>query len=188
MTTLVLGLFKNPKDAEKALQDLEENGFNPKEISIVMRDRKGSGKVEDSLEDTFIGEGVSTGAAIGSIAGLLVGIAAIIVPGLGGLFVAGPIAGIFGVTATAAATTLSGAIIGGLEGGLVAAFVQLGVPEEEARIYEKGISQGAILLAIPLSGNNEETIQQLLKKHHAMQIQTVNLMETNRNIFLKNQV
>lgn len=74
--------------------------------------------------------GIITGGVLGGLAGLLVGVGVLALPGIGALFVAGPLAAVLGLAGTAA-TTVSGALIGSLVGGIVGALVGLGLAEEE---------------------------------------------------------
>ena len=76
-------------------------------------------------------EGATTGATTGGVAGeefllgLLAGIGALAIPGVGPFIAAGPIM-----------AALSGAAVGATTGGLVGGFIGMGVPEFEAKRYE----------------------------------------------------
>src|SRR4051794_17497358 len=74
---------------------------------------------------------------LGGLAGFLVGISALVIPGIG------PIVGT-GILVS----TLAGAGIGAVAGGLVGALVGQGVPEEDARGYEAHVKGGRILLNV----------------------------------------
>ena len=81
--------------------------------------------------------GAGTGGAIGAALGWLVGIGTITISGLGPLIAAGPLlAALTGVGA--------GATVGGL-GGLL---IGLGVPEYEAKIYERKLQEGHYLISV----------------------------------------
>ena len=77
------------------------------------------------------------GGAIGGTLGLLAGIGALAIPGLGPFIAAGPIMG-----------TLAGIGSGGVVGGIVGALVGMGIPEYEANRYEGRIKEGGILLSV----------------------------------------
>ena len=68
-----------------------------------------------------------------------------------------------GATTGAAATTASGAVTGAVAGGLVGGFMGLGLPEENAKIYERRIKAGAILLAVPVVQDQDDEVTQTLK-------------------------
>lgn len=92
-------------------------------------------------DSTKAPEGSTTGAWAGGIMGgslgLLTGMGAIAIPGLGAFVAAGPIV-----------AALSGSAMGGVTGLLIGALVGYGIPEYEAKRYEEGIKGGKILLAV----------------------------------------
>ena len=73
---------------------------------------------------------------IGGTLGLLAGLGALAIPGLGPFIAAGPIMG-----------ALAGAGTGGVVGGLIGALVGMGIPEYEAKRYEGLTKEGRILLS-----------------------------------------
>lgn len=175
MARVLLGVFDNRIHAQDAISDFESIGLNPKDISIMMRDQE---EARDIASDTGANvaegavSGATTGGIIGGIAGLLIGIGAIAIPGIGGLLVGGPIAAALGLSG-AAATTATGALTGALAGGIVGALIGLGVPEEDARVYEERIKAGAILLAVPSPEEREEEVRAVFEEHGASQIRTI---------------
>jgi len=69
--------------------------------------------------------------------GLLAGIGALAIPGVGPFIAAGPImAGLAGLGAGAAV------------GGFIGALVGMGIPEYEAKRYEGRVKQGGVLLSV----------------------------------------
>jgi hypothetical protein len=150
----IFALFADRPQAEAAINALTEQGYNAKDISIVMKDNEEARQLADNTHTNNVADGATSGAitggAVGALAGLLIGVGAIAIPGLGGLLIGGPIAAALGLTG-AAATTASGAITGALAGGLIGGLVSLGVPEQEAQRYEQRVKEGAILLAVPVN-------------------------------------
>lgn len=176
MAEMVLGIFTDRTNANSAVGDLENKGFDTKDISIIMKNDEG--KVTDvSGNDVADGaaSGAVTGGVLGGIAGLLVGLGAIVVPGIGALLIGGPLAAALGLTG-AAATTVSGAVSGALAGGLVGALVNLGVSEEDAKDYEESVKSGAILIAVPSRGDENE-VRAILEDHGANKIRVVKMPE-----------
>jgi hypothetical protein len=176
-TKTVLGIFSDRESAEDAIDELEENGYTAKDISVIMKEggdpivRGGETMGNKVAEGTVTG--ITTGAAIGGLAGLLVGIGAIAIPGVGAFLIGGPIAAALGLTG-AAASTVTGAATGGLAGGLLGALTGLGLPEESARVYEKRVREGAILLAVPVDKRIEyQDVRKIFEDNDADQIETV---------------
>ena len=81
---------------------------------------------------------------LGGALGLLAGIGALAIPGVGPLIAAGPIM-----------ATLAGAGAGGAIGGITGALVGLGIPEYEAKRYEGRIQKGGILLSVHCATSDE---------------------------------
>ena len=80
---------------------------------------------------------LAAGGVVGGTLGLLAGIGALAIPGLGPFIAAGPIMG-----------ALAGLGAGGVVGGLVGALVGTGIPEYEAKRYEGLIKSGGILMSV----------------------------------------
>lgn len=169
MAAMVLGVFTNRSDAEEAIRDLQKNGYSTDDISIIMKDKQDTGKMSEPVEGAV--SGATTGGVLGGLAGLLIGIGAITIPGIGAILIGGPIAAALGLGG-AAAITFSGALTGALAGGLVGGLVGMGIPEDEARIYEDRIREGAVLIAVP-SKDNSTQAKQILEDHGADQVRSV---------------
>jgi uncharacterized membrane protein len=139
MTKYVVGLFETREAAERAVRELDRRGLDQATVSLAMRQRDGPATVA-AATGTQATEAAGTGAAgggiLGGLAGLLVGLGALTVPGVGPVLAAGPLSAALG-------TALAGAGIGAAAGGLVGALVGVGVPEEEAAYYEEGVRRGA---------------------------------------------
>jgi hypothetical protein len=174
MSKVTLGIFSNRAAAERAINELQAAGYDPKKMSIVTRDMEAEDQVVQSTGANVVEgatSGATTGGVLGGLAGLLIGVGAIAIPGIGGLLIGGPIAVALGLTG-AAATTVSGAVTGAVAGGLLGALVGLGVPEETARVYEERIKHGGVLLAVPAL-EADDVASQVLADAGAEQIQTV---------------
>ena len=174
MAQTVFGIISDRQHAEMAIDKLKTRGYNPKDISIVMKNKiEGEKLADDTGADVASGaaSGAATGAVLGGLAGLL---ASTIIPGLGAFFIGGPIAAALGLTG-AAASTASGAATGALAGGLLGALTGLGLSEDEARTYEEHVNDGGILVAVPARSGNESEVQEVLSRHGANQIKCVAL-------------
>lgn len=175
MAMTIIGLFDEHDSAESAINTLQELGYNPKDISVVMKDLKAAHEVADTTGANVAGgaaAGATTGAVIGGLAGLLIGVGAISIPGIGGLLIGGPLAAALGLTG-AAATTTGGAVTGAIAGGLLGGLMGLGIPKEEAQVYETEISKGAILLAVAAADNQVEEVKDVFDEYDATRVTTV---------------
>jgi uncharacterized membrane protein len=175
MADMVLGIFSEREHAEEAIEQLKDDGYDAKDISIVVKDTDVAETVVNNTGANVVdgaSSGAVTGGALGALAGLLVGIGAITLPGIGALLIGGPLAAALGLTG-AAATTVSGAVTGALAGGFVGALVGLGIPEEEARVYEDHIRAGGILLAVPVREGTTREARAILADNHADKIRTL---------------
>jgi uncharacterized membrane protein len=144
-----VGVFTSRRDAEYALNELKNSGFLMDKVNVVnknadrndeiagvdVKDRAGNKADEGAVT------GAVTGGALGGIGGLLVGLGALAIPGIGPVMLAG-------ATATAIATALSGGAIGAAAGSLVGALIGLGIPEERAKVYNERLSRGDYLVFV----------------------------------------
>ncbi len=172
MTKTVLGIFTERMDAEEAINKLKDDGYDPKDISIVMRDKAQGDKLAEETGSDVVGgavSGATTGALLGGLAGLLASFA---IPGLGAFFVGGPIASALGLTGVAATTT-SGAATGALAGGLIGALTGLGLTEDEARLYEERVKEGAILVAVLARTGDERIVEQIIADCNASDVKVI---------------
>ena len=146
------GLFYSRDEAEKAVRELKEAGFDMDRVSVIAKDADkvaGHDTTEDvgNKADEGAATGAVTGGILGGITGLLVGLGTLAIPGVGPILLAGEVA-------TALATTAAGAGIGAAAGGLVGALIGLGIPEEKARIYNDRVGKGSFLVMV--TGNSYE--------------------------------
>jgi hypothetical protein len=163
----VIGLVPSRARAEDVVLELQKAGFTGNEISVLFPDASGT-KDFAHEQHTKAPEGAiagaGTGGAVGGTLGLLAGIGALAIPGVGPLIAAGPIM-----------AALSGAAAGALVGGLSGALVGLGIPELEAKQYEGKIKDGNILLSVHVeTADNRATAKRILETHGAHDVVTVN--------------
>jgi uncharacterized membrane protein len=162
----IIGVFESASAAENAIASVRDAGVSIDDISYIYRDKDGD--IKDAQTDEKVGagaaKGATTGAVIGAIAGLVV--ANGVLPGLGTLFVAGPLAAALGLSG-AAATTVAGAATGAAAGGVIGALTNLGVSKDDAEIYESRLEQGDILLIIR---TDVEGVEQILQNNGASEV------------------
>lgn len=174
MDKTVIGVFNHRMEAEDAISKLEALGYEPKDFSIIMKDKyeDGEGTSIGANVTSGVASGATTGGVLGGIAGLLIGIGAIAIPGVGAILIGGPLAVALGLTG-AAATTVSGAVTGALAGGLVGGLMGLGLSEDDAKYYESRVNEGAILVAVPALGMDNEEIHEVFENYGAEQVRTL---------------
>ena len=145
--TAAFAIFPSRTAAETAVDKLTAAGFSNQDVSVLMSDQAGS-KDFATEKNTKAPEGTATGVgvggAIGGTLGLLAGIGALAIPGVGPLIAAGPIMG-----------ALAGLGVGGAVGGLVGALVGMGIPEYEAKRYEGRVKDGGILVSVHCDSSEE---------------------------------
>jgi hypothetical protein len=76
--------------------------------------------------------------------GLLAGIGALAIPGVGPLIAAGPLL-----------SALAGIGVGGAVGGVAGGLIGMGIPEYEAKHYEGRLQKGGILLSVHCDTSDE---------------------------------
>ena len=135
-------IFTTTTGAQAAVQRLAAAGFSNQDISALLCDKAREFVTE---QNTKAPEGATAGAGLGGMVGgtlgLLAGMGAFAIPGLGPLIVAGPLM-----------ASLAGLGLGGAVGGLIGALVGMGIPEFEATLYDGRVRQGAVLLAVRCAG------------------------------------
>jgi hypothetical protein len=147
----IIGVFENRSNAEAAVAALRQQGFSKEEINIISKKQSH----QDSNEDDDILDGTLTGSAIGGIGGLILGAGALVIPGIGPIIAAGPIAAAVG-----------GAIAGGITGGLI----DWGIPADESQHYEQEVIDGSILAIIRTNAGKVNSVAQILRQNGAKEV------------------
>ena len=145
--TAVFGIYSTRNGAEQAAEALVNAGFASGDISVLLPENLGTreiGTEKATKAPEGATAGAGTGAVLGGTLGLLAGIGALAIPGVGPLIAAGPIM-----------ATLAGMGVGGTVGGLTGALVGLGIPEFEAKRYEGRLQKGGILVSVHCDTSGE---------------------------------
>ena len=146
----VFGIFPTSAAAEVAVDRLLAAGFTNAAISVLLPDDESSrafAHEKNTKAPEGTATGVTAGGAIGGTLGLLAGIGALAIPGVGPLIAAGPIMG-----------ALAGLGVGGAVGGIVGALIGMGIPEYEAKRYEGRVKDGGTLLSVHCDTAEEITL------------------------------
>jgi len=138
--TAVFGIYRDRKHVEQAVDALLDAGYRGEDVSVLLPDNVGTkdfAHEKNTKAPEGAAAGAGTGAVVGGTLGLLAGIGALAIPGLGPFIAAGPIMG-----------ALAGAGTGGVVGGVLGALIGMGMPEYEAKRYEGMIKEGKVLLSV----------------------------------------
>lgn len=99
---------------------------------------------------------VITGGVVGGAAGAA---AALLIPGIGPVVAAGTLA-----------TILGSAALGSVAGGFLGAFTRIGVPEQQARHYERAFHSGQTIVTVK-AGTRQQEAQDILRRYGAHDVQ-----------------
>lgn len=140
MSTSVFCIASSESNAGEIVRRLKAGTFTENDISVLFPDKSGTRDFATehntkAPEGAIAGAG--TGGVLGGTLGLLIGIGALAIPGVGPFIAAGPIL-----------AALSGAAVGATVGGITGALIGLGLPEYEAKRYEGKIREGGILISV----------------------------------------
>lgn len=165
MAKTVVGLFDNRSEARSAVQELLDGGVRREDISVMSKELEGKNAVVELVEEDGhqqvedMAKGAGAGAAIGGLAGLVLGLSALAIPGIGPVLAAGPIAAL-----------IAGAGIGATAGGLISGLTRLGIPENEAHTYAEGVRRGGTLISVNVPDEHASQVVATMKQHGAIEI------------------
>jgi hypothetical protein len=145
MNKSVIGIVDSKHQAETIVNDLQAAGFALPTLSVLLSDQAGTHSFAfehgtKAPEGAVAGAG--TGGVVGGTIGLLAGIGALAIPGVGPFIAAGPLM-----------AALSGAAAGAAVGGIGGALVGLGIPEIEAKRYAGKLEGGNVLVAVHIENH-----------------------------------
>lgn len=146
----IIGVFDDSMSARRAMERLRDGPLMLEDVSIISKNTEGAAA---NGEDVSAGEG----AAVGAVWGGMVGLTALLIPGVGP-FIAGG----------ALFAALTGAVTGAVVGGISAALIDLsGIPDEDARGYEDEVNNGKTLVAVKARDEDVAEVQRLLNEDGA---------------------
>lgn len=137
-------IFESREDADRAVCDLIDAGIPKDAISVLWR----TGRYADVAGDERKGHGklsVAASVAGGGIAGALLGVAVIAIPGLGVVAAAGAVAG-----STFSSVAAVSAAIGATGGAIARMLSDLDVEGNDAGYLARQIQRGKVFVAIDL--------------------------------------
>jgi hypothetical protein len=117
--TAVFGIYTTVAAADLATDSLVKSGFSAADVSALLPENLGSKPIateKNSKAPEGAATGAGSGAVLGGALGLLTGIGALAIPGVGPLIAAGPIM-----------AALAGVGVGGAVGGFTGALIGMGI-------------------------------------------------------------
>ena len=164
---LVIAVFPGLSQAATAARELHTAGVMPDQLSIISRNHD-----EESEYAAQIGgtpgaeiEDSRPAARFGEMSGYLLAAIALVLPGIGPIVAAGPLAAGLGEAA------------GHVAGGIATALRGAGIPANRAEALEASVEGGAILLAVHTVQPHIDEVRSILKAAGATKIETANWAE-----------
>ncbi|HYP04761.1 MAG TPA: general stress protein [Bryobacteraceae bacterium] len=163
-THTIVGFFSSREQAETAVSELVREGFSRDQLSILAGGSHSAASLHDTpnvgpIPETGSTEDVGEKAAIGSMAGVILGLAALAIPGVGPIIAAGPLA-----------MALTGAAAGAATGGLIGVFTNNGIPEDRAKRYSTAIGSGNVMVSVHASHDRVDHAADILHRCGALDI------------------
>jgi len=169
----MVAVYDQFESANKAIQNLVNDGFSRDDIGLAVNNswRKGEySNLEanvDKYEDVTGPEGSVFGAVVGGLAGAAVALTAIVIPGIGPMIAAGPLVALLG----GATGAVVGGTAGAISGGLAAAFIHLGIADDEAEYYAEAIRRGNAVVTVTAKDENQAAlITDILRRYHPINL------------------
>lgn len=146
---IAVGVFHEPEQAHRAIEELRQAGYSDDEIGFLTR---ASAIEPDATIDDSIARGAVEGGLVGGVLGAA---AALLIPGIGPVIAGGILA-----------ASLSGAAIGAAAGSVVGALLRIGLPEEEARHYQKELAAGHTVVTVKAQSGYDDALR-ILRRNGA---------------------
>jgi hypothetical protein len=164
---IVIAAFSDLSQAAAAARALHAAGVTRDRLSIISRnhDEESSYAAEMGGSPGAEIEDSRTAARLGELSGYLLAAIALVLPGIGPIVAAGPLAAGLGEAA------------GHVAGGVATALTGAGISPDRAEALEAAVESGAILLAVHTLEPRIEHIRQLLTSAGATDLATGNWAE-----------
>jgi hypothetical protein len=152
----VASVYDSMSKVEAAIEKLRGEGFPIGQVSVVARNLESEKEIHGfATPGELAGKAAGIGAWTGGLFGVLLGAALFFIPGVGPVFVLGPLV-------VALLGGLEGALAGAAGGGLLGALIGWGMSHEHIRRYEEHVRGGKYLLIAHGSAGEVERARNLL--------------------------
>ncbi len=164
---LILALFPSPSDAAAGARAVHAIGVTRERISVVSRNHDEEGALARQMDATPGAdiEDSRPAARFGELSAVALAAIAIVMPGIGPIIAAGPLAAGLGEAA------------GHVAGGVASALESAGVDRARAETFEREIRHGAVLLGVHAAPGDVVAIRDALAAAGAASVDTANWSE-----------
>jgi hypothetical protein len=161
---LALAVFPTVSSATEAARTIHALGISREHISVVAHDHAEARTLADQMDATpgVELEDSRLAALLGELGGLVLAAIAVVMPGIGPIVAAGPLAAELGEAAGHAA------------GSLASVLKAAGLPPERAEALQHGVARGGVLLGVHVPARLElDRVRDGLSKAGATQLEIV---------------
>ena len=161
---LVLGLYTSPSSAAAGARAVHAAGAAHDRISVISRNHDEDTALAGQLDATpgVELEDSRPAGRLGELSAYVLAAMALVLPGIGSIVAAGPLAAGLGEAA------------GHVAGGLGSALTNAGVPEERAKAFERSVKEGAVLIGVHTDAAALPAIRAALEATGAASVETAN--------------
>jgi uncharacterized membrane protein len=163
MKRIVVGVFPDLHQAHAVVHDLAALHMSADEISLISRCAPGQSCSLEGQETETVKD-ARAGAVVGGLAGLLLGLSPLIIPGVGLALVGGWLL-----------TTLAGATLGGITGSFGGALMDMGLHTQWVHQYTEKVKEGNTLVMVRVYPEWEEQVVTLMQRDGAVEIHERNV-------------
>jgi hypothetical protein len=152
----VVRCFADARGATRAIDALRAAGFRAEAIGVLARKVGEESEIARATQTRPIEAaqaGTVTGRLLGGGGGMMIGLTAAVLPGIG------PLVGV----ATMVVTGLLGAGAGGVAGALLGALGAVGVPRHDARRFRECFMHGEVLVVVD-AGDRQVEAERILEE------------------------
>ncbi|MFZ2034740.1 MAG: general stress protein [Candidatus Dormiibacterota bacterium] len=161
----VVAVYDTPDKATKAIESLVKAGFPSDRVSVIGQSLQSEVQLNGFVTTGDVAKtGAAAGAWVGGLFGLLTGVAALFIPGVGPLLAVGPLA-----------STLVGAAEGAVGAGVLSAMVGYFVSKKHIPKYTQYLTAGKSLVVVHGTPDDVRRAQEIMQ-----QTGGTDLMQHNR--------
>jgi len=158
---LIVAVFPDLSQVAVAARELHSAGVSPDQLSVISRNHDEESEYAEQIGGTPGAEIEDSrpAARFGELSGYLLAAMALVLPGIGPIVAAGPLAAGLGEAA------------GHVAGGIATALSRAGIPAARAEALQAAVEGGAILLAVHTVQPRIDEVRSTLKTAGATEIE-----------------